>query len=206
MKKLLSSLVMLPLLVACQTGGGPTPVSSSPADTTVTAQGFQCPASGTRVTNSENSVTTHHGADPSDPLVCLQTVESGPRRQLLNFYTFPITDEPAVRRGFAALWPLEPGRTATFTFVGRARDGNTYQYVRRWRVERAEQLLIGGVPRNTLVLTQTEEDVSFGRLSMTSTYWFDTASRTFIKGSVLVRRGTTNAQPFEATQIMVPGP
>jgi len=123
---------------------------------------------------------------------------------MYNFWSLPLIGEPAVRSGISAVWPMAPGGRTSFVFIGRSFDGNTFQYQETWRVERAERITVAGAPRDTLVVRRTQE----GRLNNTSlvheTYWYDLASRTWIKREVETVRGQSIARPFEATRIEVP--
>jgi len=199
------------LLAGCQTdtaGGGNAPVTATAGATLIAAPApvaFQCPAAATRVTYNDGAITSYIGIDPADASVCRRTTSAGQQQRLMyNFWSLPLIGEPAVRSGTSAVWPMAPGGRTSFVFIGRSFDGNTFQYQETWRVERAERITVAGAPRDTLVVRRTQE----GRLNNTSlvheTYWYDLASRTWIKREVETVRGQSIARPFEATRIEVP--
>jgi hypothetical protein len=186
-------------------------VTSAPGATPIAAPAvggvqFRCPPAGTRV-NFETGFLQFDGADPADPAVCLATNSNGQQqRRLYNFWVLPLDDERAVRQGFAALWPAAPGRTASYTFIGRAADQNTFRYAERWRVLRTEALNIGGVSRNTVVLERTQEGMLGNTFLGTDTFWYDVDTGAFLKRNVTVTRGRAGGGPFEARSIVVSSP
>ena len=186
---------MLLLLGACQGGdGNGGPVLAAPP-------GFRCPAAGTRVTFASGVVVTHQGPDHADSSICLSATGAGqPQRLLYNLFPLPLVDEPTVREGYAALWPLAVNRAVRF--VNRQEAGGTiWEFQETWRVERAETLAIDGVARPTLVLRRTQEGVRDNRFLGHQVYWLDTATGLWLKRTVEVIRGNAWGANYEATRI-----
>jgi hypothetical protein len=157
------------------------------------------------VTFSASSYLDFRGADSADPTICLATNASGQQqRRLRNFFLLPLEDEPSVRNGLAALWPLSPGRTANFTFIGRTQDQSTFRYAERWSVERQETVTIGGTQRSVFVLTRTQEGMFNNNYLGTETYWLDAETQTWLKRTVAVTRGRAAGSNWEAQSIVVP--
>jgi hypothetical protein len=206
--RLLASVAAALALAGCQTdGAGSSPVVATPAAWSVPAAAslaFRCPSAGTRV-DIGNGFLAFSGADPADPLVCLATNSTGQQqRRLYNFWILPLEDEASIRRGFGSLWPLAPGRTASYTFIGRSGDQNTFRYAENWRVLRTETLNIGGQPRSTVVMQRTQEGMLGNSFLGTDTYWYDTGIGAFIKREISVTRGRSGGAPFEARSITAP--
>jgi hypothetical protein len=193
------------LVAGCQADGGPRPVASTPGATAIAAPppvAFECPAAGTRVTFNDGTALTHAGADPADPAVCRGTTRGGQQLRLLyNFYTLPTVGEAELRRGFGALWPLAPGGSSNFMFVGQTTDGNTFQFAESWRVERAERITVAGAPRDAIVLRRTQQGQGANNHLSHQTYWYDVATRTWLRRDVELVRGTTAARSYQATAL-----
>ncbi len=206
--RLLSLLAGAWALAGCQAdGGGAPPVAATPAAWSVPAGAslpFRCPAAGTAIAFT-NGALTYRGADPTDPVVCLATNAAGQdQRRLYDFWILPVEDEGSLRRGFAALWPLAPGRSASFAFMGRSERNNTHRYAETWRVLRTETLEIGGSPRNTVVLQRRQEGMLGNNFLGTDTFWIDVGTGAFVKRDVGVTRDRSSGRPFEALSIAAP--
>ena len=198
-------------LAGCQTDGdGAAPVVATPAAWSVPGGAslpFRCPAAGTAI-EFTNGALTYRGADPADPadpVVCLATNAAGQeQRRLYDFWILPIEDEGSLRRGFAPLWPLAPGRSASYTFIGRTERQTTSRYTETWRVLRTETLEIGGSPRNTVVLQRRQEGMLGNNFLGTDTFWFDIEAGAFVKRDVGVTRDRSSGRPYEALSIAMP--
>ena len=193
------AVLALVALAGCEAGGAGGAGSGPPA-------GFSCPAPGTRVTFNTGGTIVYRGADPADPAVCVvQTAANPAQRRLLNFFTLPLVDEPAVRRGLGALWPLEPGKSTNFSFVSEtAGQRERFLYRETWRVVRSERAVIAGAQRDVLVITRTQEGQAGNTFLGTFTYRYDPASRVFLSASLEITRGSFGFSPFEATQVQLP--
>jgi len=202
------------LLTGCQTSGNEgssqrtqVATNQTPAtvqNATVAVAGFRCASPGTTVTYYDGRTIRYEGADQNDPSVCLITGSDGQQiRLLFNFYRLPTADEAGIRRGFSALWPLEIGKTASFTFIGTDRTGKTFSYRDTWRVERAERVMLDGEQRNVLVLTRMQEGMLGNDFSGTETYRYDPQTGVFLSRTVQIQRGVSWSRPFEVTRIQL---
>jgi len=205
------------LLIGCQTSGNEgssqrtqvaatqTPATATVQNATVAVAGFRCPSPGTTVTYSDGRTVRYEGADQNDPSVCLLTRSDGQQiRLLFNFYNLPTADEASIRRGFSALWPLETGKTASFTYITHSRDvTRTFRYRDTWRVERAERVMLAGEQRQVLVLTRMQEGMFNNNFSGTETYQYDPQTGVFLSRTVQVQRGISSARPFEVARLQL---
>jgi hypothetical protein len=206
--RVLAALAGACALMGCQTdGGGAAPVARTPAAWSVPGGAslpFRCPAAGTAI-EFTNGALTYSGVDPADPVVCLATNAAGQeQRRLYDFWILPIEDEAGLRRGFAALWPLTPGRRADFTFIGRSQSNNTHRYAESWRVLGTETLRVGESSRNTVVLERRQEGMLGNNFLGIDTFWFDIEIGAFLKRDVGVTRDRSGGRPFEALAITTP--
>gem|GEM_PF-6282540 len=144
--------------------------------------------------------------EADDPAVCVLTSASGARfRNLFNLVSLPAMDEAAARRSLAQLWPLEPGKTASFTSLARTTSGNTAIFTDRWLVARREGLLVGGETRDTVVLERSSEGAVDNVSAANYTFWLDAETGALLKMTYSVIRGNAaGIAPFEATRIRVP--
>jgi len=205
------------LLNGCQTSGNEgisqrtqvaatqTPATETVQNATVAVAGFRCPSPGTTVTYSDGSNVRYEGADQNDPSVCLLTSSDGQQiRRLFNFYNLPAADEASIRRGFSALWPLEIGKTASFTFnAPHSITRTNLLYRNTWQVERAERVMLAGEQRHVLVLTRMIERMYDNRFSSTETYQYDPQTGVFLSRTVQVQRGISSTRPFEVARIQL---
>ena len=206
--RLLAALAGACALMGCQTdGGGAVPVATTPAAWSVPGGAilaFRCPAAGTAIAFT-NGALTYRGADPADPVVCLATNAAGQeQRRLYDFWQLPIEGEASLRLGFASLWPLRPGGSASYTFIGRSQSNNTHRYAESWRVVGTETLLVGESSRNTVVLERRQEGMLGNNFLGTDTFWWDIETGAFLKRDVGVTRDRSSARPFEAVSITTP--
>jgi hypothetical protein len=104
----------------------------------------------------------------------------------------------------APLWPLAPGRSASYTLIGRTERQTTSRYTETWRVLRTETLEIGGSPRNTVVLQRRQKGMPGSNVLGTDTVWFDIEAGVFVKRNVGVTRDRSGGRPFEALSIVLP--
>jgi len=205
------------LLIGCQTSGNEgsyqrTQMATTQTQATETVQnakvevaGFRCPSPGTTVTYSDSSTVRYEGADLTDPSVCLLTSSDGKQiRRLFNFYNLPANDAASIRRGFSALWPLEIGKTASFTYTApHAITRTNLLYRDTWRVERAESVMLAGEQKHVLVLTRMHERMYDDRFASTETYRYDPQTGVFLSRTVQVQRGLSLARPFEVARIQL---
>jgi hypothetical protein len=189
-------------LSACAAG----PEASGPR---TAPPGFACPADGVRVTYSSGQVTVWRGADPADPGVCLVDVipaQGAPRqdRRVLATWNLPQTGIEETRRGFAQLFPLAVGKSASFQRFGLTAQSTPVTYQEDWRVLRREPLTVGDQTRDTWVVERRSEFVG-GSFSGELTYWVDAATLVSLKMERGMVRGTWTGQtPYMATAIVVP--
>lgn len=122
----------------------------------------------------------------------------------MNWFTLPLTDEQGTRAGVAALWPLEPGRTASFTFIGSTNAAQTFRYREDWRVVGQQRVSVAGGERDVIVIERRQRGMFENNYDGTDTLWYDLQSRTFIRRNITVRQGQPGAGNFEATRISVP--
>ena len=120
---------------------------------------------------------------------------------MYGLHNLPSTDEPAMRQGLAALWPLTPGKKSMFIHTATVMSRQRFQYSDTWR---AERITIAGRPRDTIVVRRTQQSLIPGRVFTRYTGWCDISTRAWIKLDIQVLQGRSGAQPFEATAIKLP--
>jgi hypothetical protein len=193
-------------LAACTNEPGAPAATGATAAAPAAPAGFQCPPPGTAITYADGRQVTFTGADPADPFVCLAT-DGGTgvtHRRLGNWFVVPMHDEANVRRGFAQLWPLNPGSSTSFARDLVTPDGRFIGISESWRVIGPRTMTIAGSPRQVLVIENTTATQLRG-YSGTWTYFVDTAARTAVGGDLTVQQGINRAQNWRATAISVPG-
>jgi hypothetical protein len=201
MRRLLPMLALL-VLAACEQPTAPT--AAAPAAAPSAPPGFTCPTAGTRVEIRPGRPDLWTGADPADPAICLVTTGLGQReRRLLGLIALPAEDEPAWRAGLWPLWPLEAGRSSSFTGFARNFRGERVFYRHEWRVEGAQRLRIGSQTRETTVLRvrTTYADGGRGRHDVVRTIWLDSETGAPVWVNVNERQGISGDRSFAARSI-----
>jgi len=165
---------------------------AGPGSTLGTAPpGFQCPPAGTSIVTSDGRNISYTGTAAGDPFTCTGgTTTSGSQSWLANFYPVPTEDESTLRRNLAALWPLEPGKSISFTRQIGAPNG---------------ALPVAGTERQVLVIENSENMPRIGGYSGVWTLYYDLQARAFVGGDLQVLRGFNEARNWRATSITVPG-
>lgn len=169
-------------------------------------QGFQCPPAGTTIVTSDGRTITYGGAASGDPFTCTgSTTAGGQQAWLANFYPVPTEDEATLRRNLATLWPLEPGRSVSFTRQIRASNGALAFVTTGWHVLGPRTLPVAGQQRQVLVIEHSENVPTMSGYSGIWTLYYDLQARAFVGGDLQVLRGFNSAQNWRATSITVPG-
>lgn len=186
-------------LAGCAGPGGP----GSTAGTA--PEGFACPALGTQIGYPDGSTLIFRGPNPADPFICLADVvgQGQTQRRLGNEYLLPLPDEGNTRRYFAALWPLQPGRSTSFLHEVSTPDGQLLALNTSWAVVGQQTMNIAGLDRQVLVM-RNEVATARPGYRATWTYFYDTEARTIVGGNVESQQGLTEARNWRATRIMVP--
>ncbi|PWS35150.1 hypothetical protein DFH01_22845 [Falsiroseomonas bella] len=167
--------------------------------------GFACPPAGTNVVRSDGGNITYSGAVPGDPFACAGSLNGAPQNWLANYYPVPTTDEASLRRGMAALWPLEPGKSVNFSRQIGSPDGQLLFVNTTWHVLGPSTLDVGDRSIPVLVLEQHENVPRMGGYAGVWTLYYDPASRNFVGGDHRVLRGFSNARNWRVTSLTVPG-
>jgi hypothetical protein len=201
MRQGLLATVAIAALAGCAQG------PAGPGGTIGTAPpGFACPPAGTNIVTSDGRNITYTGAAAGDPFTCTgTTVAGGGQSWLANFYPVPTEDESTLRRNLATLWPLEAGKTISFTRQIGAPNGALAFINTGWHVLGQQSMVIAGAPRQVLVIENSETMPRLGGYAGVWTLYYDTQARAMVGGDLRVLRGTNTAQNWRATSITVPG-
>jgi hypothetical protein len=161
---------------------------------------FRCPAPGTRATYG-GATHIFRGSDPDDPAICVREVNGTERRHLFNLLPLPMREERPARQALAALWPLEPGRSASFQHSVAAANNDTFVQRETLRVERAETVLLAGRQRDVVVISRAIEAQWWAGHE---THWYEPASGLFLKRESTAIRGTFRPSSSEARAVRLP--
>ncbi len=196
---LLATVATLALAACAQGPAGPgATLGSAPP-------GFQCPPAGTNIVTSDGRNITYGGAAAGDPFTCTGTTMRGAQSWLANLYSVPTTDEDTLRRNMAGLWPLEPGKSISFTRQIGSPDGALAFINTGWHVLGQQSMPIAGSERQVLVIENSENMPRIGGYSGVWTLYYDLQARAVVGGDLRVLRGINSAQNWRATSITVPG-
>lgn len=166
-------------------------VALFPAAGRAQSPGFQCPKPGTVVSAASQATRTYHGADPSDPEVCLATNSvTGKERILFNYVSLPFyvpAEESAARLAMRGVFSgqLREGRYTYTALAGSTVGGATQAPLTRSRVWRR----IG--PETITVEGKSVDTVVFEQISTSSGRDYVTRSNYDPNSGIWIRIGDT---------------
>lgn len=170
---------------------------------------FLCPPPGTTVTYSGGSTVRSTGTDASDREICLVEVRgrNGTRQQqrLFNYWSMPNTHAAVIRDHFGQLFPLQVGKTATFSVPSwDLRNMATVMMQENWRVVRRETVAVGTQQRNAFVLERARgfETPDRARFRDEVTIWIDEELGVLLRQQFAQVNGRSrNGTSYRATAI-----
>lgn len=183
------------------------------------AQGSQwCPPAGTVTTAKNNNgaiTTTHKGADPSDPAICVAVSEgqgtSGliygkPIRRLYGWYDLTTNGHDAeterlMREGLGAILS---GRLASVNYKMMITAGSfAWSGNEAWQRAGEATLSIGGRPTKVIALRETFVGQGNSNYDGYTDTWYDPKLHMFVKGETHLHGGPV-ARAIEVTSVTLP--
>ena len=171
---------------------------------------FRCPKPGTAVFYGRSSQpVTFADADPADPLVCLGALPGRSQvRRIANYMVAPSSQERAIRDGMAPLFPIVPGKTAEFRYLGTYSNERTLtgEFIERWTTDGSETVQVDGKPVQAVLFTREVSNLQrYGSAATRWRLWYDPGTGVWVRGEPTMLRGETfNARPFQAARVTVP--
>ncbi len=227
------SLVLL-LLAGCAQQGGPAPSAAMPAPaapagmampaaaqamaasgaTAAAASGtIPCPAANVSAMRSDGSTVHYQGANPSDPNVCVFTVNGTPAQALFSIFGVPKSMPPGIvanaRTAIATALAGPPGTQASFT-TPMLDNGFTAENSKvQWNVTCVNQgvdpVTVGGTSYPAIKLQRDTQVTEVGRMAAyhsQSTSWIDPKSGVVLKYEYHVIAGPVPSIPsWTATSV-----
>ena len=185
-------------------------LAASPA---MAQAGVPCPASGVSVTRSNGTTVRYMGPDPSDPNLCLSTVNGTPSRLLFSLFGVPPNMPPGVvADAHTALSTVLAGSAGTqASFTTRMLD-NGYMSPTgqvQWRITCVNQgtdpVTVGGTTYQAIKVQRDTAVTTVGRgvaYHSVSHSWIDPKTGVVLKYDYHVIAGSAPpVQPWVATAI-----
>ncbi len=150
------------LVSGCQTNPQGQPVTSADRmPTGAEVPGFRCPPAGTQAIYPRLTVT-YHGADPADPVMCVgERSDSTMRRPVLFTLFAELENQDEIRALLSRLYPLEPGRQVSGTFIFRTPGGASLFRHNTIRILGIEDMELDGQTRRVAVVERIEQNPHF---------------------------------------------
>ncbi len=150
------------LVSGCQTNPQGQPVTSADRmPTGAEVPGFRCPPAGTQAIYPRLTVT-YHGADPADPVMCVgERSDSTMRRPVLFTLFAELENQDEIRALLSRLYPLEPGRQVSGTFIFRTPGGASLFRHNTSRILGIEDMELDGQTRRVAVVERIEQNPHF---------------------------------------------